>query len=148
MNFRKKSVWFAAAILVIALTSRIAWTHPAPAKDRASILLSQALPKLAGDHLKATLVDVRYGPGESSPAHSHPCPVIVHVVEGLIRTQVQGEPEATYKTGDSFYEGPNGVHAVSANASATEPAEFVALFICDHDGPLSTNVTDTNTKGK
>ncbi len=148
MKSHKKFLWSATAILVIAFTSRIAWTHPAPAKDRASILLSQALPRLAGDHLKATLVDVRYGPGESSPAHIHSCPVIVHVVEGSIRTQVQGEPEATYKTGDSFYEGPNGIHAVSANASATEPAEFVALLICDHDGPLSTNVTDMNTKGK
>jgi len=147
MKTLKNLAWIAAAGCVTILANRAGWTHPLPAKDRASILLSHALPKLAGDHLKATLVDVRYGPGESSPPHSHSCPVIVHVVEGAIRTQVQGELETTYKVGDSFYEGPNSVHAVSANASATEPAEFVAVLICDHEGPLSTNVPARNMKG-
>ena len=120
----------------------------APVKDRASILLSESLPKSDGEHLKATLVEVRYGPGESSPPHSHPCPVLVYVVEGSIRTQVKGEPEHVYKPGDSFYEGPNGVHVVSANASATEPAKFVALLICDHETPLSVNVPDPKGNGR
>jgi len=90
-----------------------------------------------GDHLKAVLLEVRYGPGEFSQPHSHPCAVIGYVVEGAIRSQVKGEAEMTYKAGESFYEAPNGVHLVSANASATEPAKFVAYMICDHDAPLS-----------
>jgi len=90
-----------------------------------------------GDHLKATLVEVHYGPGESSAPHSHPCPVIGYVVAGTLRTQLRGEAEAVYTAGESFYEAANGVHAVSANASATEPAKFVAFFVCDHNAPLS-----------
>jgi quercetin dioxygenase-like cupin family protein len=110
------------------------------AKERARIVISKQLPKLDGDHLKVTLVEVNYGPGEASTPHSHPCPVIGYVVEGAIRSQVQGEPEATYKTGESFYEAANGVHQVSANASATQPAKLLAYFICDHDAPLSVNL--------
>jgi quercetin dioxygenase-like cupin family protein len=111
-----------------------------PAKDRVRTVLSKPLPKLNGDHLKAVLLEVRYGPGEASSPHSHPCAVIGYVVEGSVRTQVKGEPEAIYKVGESFYEAPNGVHLVSANASSTEPAMFLAYLLCDRDAPLSVDV--------
>jgi quercetin dioxygenase-like cupin family protein len=138
-----------AMILWTAVLGRpLAWTqtpngttHP-ETKERARVALSQVLPKLDGTHLKATVVEVHYGPGESSPPHSHPCAVIGYVVEGALGTQVKGKPQATYKVGESFYEAPKGVHVVSANASQTEAATFIAYFVCDHDGPLSTDVTD------
>jgi quercetin dioxygenase-like cupin family protein len=69
------------------------------------------------------------------------------VVEGSIRTQVQGQFEAIVKTGESFYEAPDGVHVVSANASQTEPASFIAFFVCDHDAPLSSDVSSAVTPG-
>jgi quercetin dioxygenase-like cupin family protein len=117
-------------------------TSRGQAKDRARTVLSQELPTLDGAHLKAILIEVNYGPGEASPPHSHPCAVIGYVVEGSIRTQVKGEPEVIYTAGQSFYEAPNGIHLVSANASSTEPAELVAYLICDHDTTLSVNVPE------
>jgi quercetin dioxygenase-like cupin family protein len=111
--------------------------HP---KERARVVLSTPLPALEGSHLKTTLVEVNYGPGEASPPHSHPCAVVGYVVEGTLRTQVEGEPERVYEAGGSFYEPPNGVHAVSANASATKPAKLVAYFVCDRDTPLSVDL--------
>lgn len=110
-------------------------------KERARIVVSKPLPKLDGDHLKAVLVEVRYGPGESSTPHTHPCAVIGYVAEGNLRTQVKGEPEMTYQAGESFYEAPNGVHLVSANASSTQPARLLAYLICDRDAPLSVDVS-------
>ena len=110
------------------------------AKERARVAFVHALPKLEGNHLQATVVEVHYGPGESSAPHSHPCAVIGYVIGGTLRTQVKGEREAIYKVGESFYEAPNGVHQVSANASSTEPADFIAYFICDHEQPLSSDV--------
>jgi quercetin dioxygenase-like cupin family protein len=92
---------------------------------------------LNGEKLVVNVIEVTYGPGEASSPHSHPCPVIAYVAEGEIRSQVEGQPEAVYKAGDSFYEAPNGVHAVSANASPTKPAKLVAFFVCDHVAPLS-----------
>ncbi len=56
--------------------------------------------------------------------------------------QVQGQSEMVYKAGQSFYEAPNGVHLVSANASTTEPAKFLAYLICDRDTPLSIDVPE------
>jgi quercetin dioxygenase-like cupin family protein len=109
-------------------------------QQRDRIAFARALPALDGAHLKATLVEVTYGPGESSHPHSHPCPVIGYVIAGTVKMQVKGEAEAIYRAGESFYEAPQGVHEVSANASATEPATFLAYFVCDREGPLSTPV--------
>jgi quercetin dioxygenase-like cupin family protein len=103
----------------------------------ARVAFAHALPALDGQRLKATVVEVRYGPGGSSPAHSHPCPVIGYVVQGALRTQVAGEPARLVHAGESFYEAPNGVHAVSANGSQTDSVRFLAYFTCDREGPLS-----------
>jgi quercetin dioxygenase-like cupin family protein len=89
--------------------------------------------------------EVTYGPGEWSPAHSHLCAVIGYVIEGAVRMQVKGEPEATYKAGQSLYEAPNGVHAISANASKTERARFLAYFTCDRESPLTVAAPESTT---
>jgi quercetin dioxygenase-like cupin family protein len=101
------------------------------------VAISQRLPRMDGNHLEAKAIEVTYQPGASSPAHSHPCAVIAYVAEGTIRSQVNNEPERDYKVGETFYEAPNGVHRVSANASQTEPAKLIAFFVCDHEGPLT-----------
>jgi quercetin dioxygenase-like cupin family protein len=102
---------------------------------------------LDGDHLKATVVEVHYAAGESSPPHSHPCAVIGYVIAGALRTRAGSEPEAIYRAGEGFYEAPNLVHELSANASQTEPATFLAYFVCDHDAPLSTDVPEPAHRG-
>jgi quercetin dioxygenase-like cupin family protein len=133
----------AIAALCVVAAGFLGWdqvrsdTQRAEKSERARVVLTEGLPKMDGEHLKATLVEMNYGPGESSEPHSHPCPVIGYVVAGALRTQVRGEKEAVYRAGESFYEPANGVHAVSANASATEPAKLIAYFVCDHDAPLS-----------
>jgi quercetin dioxygenase-like cupin family protein len=113
------------------------------------IAISHDLPKMDGEHLKATAVEVTYGPGGFSKQHSHPCPVIGYVIEGAYRTQVKGEPEAVYRAGETFYENPNGVHQISSNASKTEKVKFLAYFICDSDKALSVDVPEAkNGPGK
>jgi quercetin dioxygenase-like cupin family protein len=142
------------ALLLAIVAGSVAWararagTSHSVARQRARVVLSQALPKLDGEQLKATLVDVSYGPGESSPPHLHPCAVIGYVVEGALRTQINGEPEMIYRAGESFYEAPNGVHAISANAGTAEPAKFVAFFVCDRETPLSVDVPGSKVPGE
>jgi quercetin dioxygenase-like cupin family protein len=114
------------------------------ASDRYS---AKPFPHMNGDHLKTVGVEVSYAPGASSVPHSHPCAVTGYVLQGAIRTQVRGEPEAVYQAGQSFYEPPNGVHQVSANASGTEPARLLAVFTCDSDAPLTVPVADSGQTG-
>ena len=76
---------------------------------------------------------VEYGPGGFSPGHTHPKSAFIYatVLEGAIRSKVNDGPETTYKAGQSFSEMPGDRHAVSANASETEPAELLAVFVLD-----------------
>src|SRR5271167_1134143 len=112
------------------------------------IVFSHALPQLDPSHLQVTTVEVTYPPGGSSAPHSHPCPVIGYVLKGAVRMQVKGGAPSTYTVGDSFYEAPNGVHLISENVSAKEPATFLAYFICDHSTPLSVKVPAMPSKGE
>ncbi len=153
MNASRMRKPAAVMVSIAVLGSAFVWTRTtrsaaqSQAREQASMVFSHALPKLNGEHLHVSVVEVRYGPGESSPQHSHPCPVIGYVVEGSYRMQVKGEPETIYKAGQSFYEAPNGVHLVSANASSTEPVKFIAYFVCDQDTPLSVPAPASKTGG-
>jgi quercetin dioxygenase-like cupin family protein len=101
---------------------------------------SHSLPEMDGKNLKVHVVDVKYAPGETSKPHTHPCPVIGYIVSGTIRHQVKGEPEAVYHVGQTFYEAPNGIHLESTNDSKIQPAELLAIFVCDHETPLTKRV--------
>lgn len=106
--------------------------------EQDTVRIQQNMPLMDGHNLAATLVEVTYGPGAASEAHSHPCPVIGYVIEGTIESQVQGQALGRYEAGQTFYEPPNGVHAVSRNGSKDRPARLLAYFLCDKAGPLST----------
>jgi quercetin dioxygenase-like cupin family protein len=51
--------------------------------------------------------------------------------------QLAGQEPRTYRAGESFFETPADVHAVSENASQTAPARFLVFFTCDREGPRS-----------
>jgi quercetin dioxygenase-like cupin family protein len=132
------------ALLCLALAA-CGTAPPAPPGGDAAVrsVLTQTLPAMDGAKLHVTVVEVSYAPGGSSKPHSHPCPVIGYVLDGSLRSGVRGGADSVYHAGETFYEEPNGVHAVSANASGTEPVRFLAYFICDRDAPLSRSINDT-----
>lgn len=140
-SVRSQPAFAAAAVALVAIGAwRAADAQPSapPASGASSrVVATRALPPLDGSRLEATLVEVTYPPGATSSPHSHPCAVIGYVVSGAVRMQVKGEAEAVYHAGQTFYEAPNGVHQVSANASATEPATFIASFTCDRRTALT-----------
>jgi quercetin dioxygenase-like cupin family protein len=69
---------------------------------------------------------------------------MAYVIAGVIRSQVEGEPARVYHAGETWSEAPGAHHAISENASATERAELLAVFLLDTgDGPLT---TDDNAK--
>lgn len=149
MKTVNKIIFHIAVLLCGVLVASPVWsqelskgTNEGP-KERARVLFSTEVPNLNSNHLKATLVEVNYGPGEASLPHSHPCAVIGYVVAGALRTQVKGQPEMMYQAGGTFYEAANGIHLVSANASTTQPAKLLAYLICDQNAPLSVDLPET-----
>ncbi|HSB53829.1 MAG TPA: cupin domain-containing protein [Gemmatimonadales bacterium] len=101
------------------------------------LVLTQRLPLLRGDRLQVQVVEVTYPPGGESEPHSHPCAVVGYVADGAFHSQVDGGPDTVYRAGQSFYEAPNAVHRISANASADRPVRFTATFVCDSTAALT-----------
>jgi quercetin dioxygenase-like cupin family protein len=98
---------------------------------------AEKLPNVPGNDL--TAVVVRYAPGGKSPAHHHAGSVFAYVLSGAIRSQISmGESAKVYRAGESFFEPPGSQHLVSENASATEPASLLAVFVASDGAQLTT----------
>ena len=75
------------------------------------------------------MITVEYPPGAVEHIHRHNAYAFVYVLEGTIVEQVRGGKELTLTPGQTFYEGPDDVHTVGRNASATQPAKFVVVLL-------------------
>ena len=53
------------------------------------------------------------------------------MLEGAIRSQVNDGPVVIYKTAESFFGMPGDRHGVSENASTTQRARLLAVFLVD-----------------
>lgn len=104
--------------------------------DKVEVITSHALPNVPGK--RVTVVRVSYGPGGFTKPHRHAGSVTATITKGQIRSQLGGGPVETFGVGQSFFEPPGTMHMVSANASATEPAELIAVFIADEGAELTT----------
>lgn len=103
--------------------------------SRVTLVYEHPLPNVPGKSIKGVLVE--YGPGGSSAAHTHAASAFIYatILEGAIRSSVNGGPTVTYKAGENFSEMPGDRHSVSENASKTEPARLLAVFVVDTDEP-------------
>src|SRR6516162_2562917 len=104
--------------------------------DKVEPIGSYALPNVPGK--RVTIVRVTYGPGGFSRPHRHAGSVTAYITRGEIRSQLGGGPVETFTVGQTFFEPPGSTHVVSANASATEPAELIAVFVADEGAQLTT----------
>jgi quercetin dioxygenase-like cupin family protein len=111
-------------------------SEPAGPLETIEPVTSHALPNVPGK--RVTIVRVSYGPGGFTRAHRHAGSVTAYVTKGEIRSQLGGGPVDTFKAGQSFFEPPGATHLVSANASNTEPAELIAVFVADEGAQLTT----------
>jgi quercetin dioxygenase-like cupin family protein len=129
---RMRQILIATTVCAASLlTAHAAETPPAAPLAKITIVFDQALPNVPGKSMKGVLVE--YGPGGSSPAHIHASSAFIYatVLEGAIRSQVNDGPAKVYRKGENFSERPGDRHAVSANASDTEPAKLLAVFVVD-----------------
>jgi quercetin dioxygenase-like cupin family protein len=94
------------------------------------------LPNVPGQTLTAEVVE--YPPGGKSSVHHHAGSVFAYILTGRIRSQNSATgPARIYKAGETFFEPPGSNHLVSENASASEPASLLAIFIAE-DGAVLT----------
>jgi quercetin dioxygenase-like cupin family protein len=117
-------------ILLPTLLACAALATPAKAQS-VTPKFEQAISNIPGKSLVA--VEVNFKPGETSASHHHAKSAFlyVYVLQGAIENQLEGEAAHIYRAGDSFFEPPGAHHVLGRNASATEPAKLLAMFVVD-----------------
>jgi quercetin dioxygenase-like cupin family protein len=121
----------ASALAALAATATVApASAQAPAGGRGAgrrEVIKQSLP--GEPERQLILVEISYAPGEASPPHTHANGVMAYVVSGAIASRVNDGPEQTYRAGDAWWEPVGAIHRISRNASTTEPATLLAIFV-------------------
>jgi quercetin dioxygenase-like cupin family protein len=117
-------------VILLCLVTSTAMAQEA----KVASLMSKALAENPGKEV--LMITVEYPPGSVDPIHRHNAQAFVYVLEGSIVMQVRGGKEVTLTPGQTFYEGPDDVHVVGRNASATEPAKFLVVLIKDKGAPV------------
>jgi quercetin dioxygenase-like cupin family protein len=85
---------------------------------------------VAGKTMSALVV--KYAPGGKTPGHRHGSAFVVgYVLSGAIRSRVDNGPARDFHAGESWTEKPGAHHMISENASATEPAALLAIFVAN-----------------
>ncbi|WP_269759005.1 cupin domain-containing protein [Variovorax sp. E3] len=104
--------------------------EPAAPRETISPAFAHAIANVPGKTMTALVVS--YAPGGKTPAHRHGKAFVVgYVLEGAIRSRLDNGKEQVFHAGESWTEAPGAHHAVSDNASTTEPAKLLAIFIAD-----------------
>lgn len=121
------------------LTTLALGVSSAPNLEQVKPVFEHAIPNIEGKSLIAVVVT--YAPGGKSPAHHHARSAFIYayVLSGAIRSQVDDQPAKIYQVGEGFYEVPGSHHRISENASDTDPASLLAVFVVDsNDKALTT----------
>jgi quercetin dioxygenase-like cupin family protein len=136
---KTRSLVIAASFTAFVLfTLTLAQSTPPP-RAKAAPVFDQPIPNIPGKSVIAAVVE--YPPGAKSPSHHHAKSafILAYVLSGAVRSQVDDQPVKVYKAGETWFENPGAHHKVSENASATEPAKLLAVFVVDsNDKPLTT----------
>lgn len=133
-GFSSASLLSLALVAAASSPDRVA-AQPAPAGTGSTRreVIKQGLP--GEPQREITLVEVTYPPGAGSPPHMHANGVMAFVVSGTIASKVGDAPEQTFGAGDAWWEPTGAIHRVSRNASHTEPAKLLAIYVAPKGAP-------------
>lgn len=130
--------WIAAATAGAMCAGAALFSSPVASAtgDHHRLVFSQPLPNVPGESLTAIVVS--YDPGGKSDSHHHSGSVFAYVLSGAIRSQNSATgPVRVYRAGEAFFEPPGSTHLINENASTTEPASLLAVFVADTGAMLT-----------
>lgn len=123
----------AFAVTAISLAAAPQAAHAAdatPVRESIAPAFAEALPNVPGKTITALVVD--YPPAGKSIPHRHGQSFVIgYVLSGAIRSGINGGEAHVYHAGEHWTENPGVHHTVSENASSTEPAKLLAIFVAD-----------------
>ncbi|HEX6509295.1 MAG TPA: cupin domain-containing protein [Chloroflexota bacterium] len=107
-----------------------------PAKSPTPVVRKDLLTASIAGSKEVSRVEIKqidFQPGQKSGLHHHPIPVVGYVARGSIAFQLEGGVLQTLHAGDPFFEPANTRVPHFDNASASEPATFIAYYLLGKD---------------
>ncbi|AXF05656.1 cupin domain-containing protein [Paraburkholderia hospita] len=131
----------AASYVTLAIVTACSASAHDGAGQTVSKNFDEVIANVPGKSLIA--VEVDYAPGAASPPHTHAKSAFIYayVIKGAIESKVNDGETHIYRAGESWSEPPGAIHSISRNASKTEPAKLIAVFVLDtNDKALTTPI--------
>lgn len=138
----------ATAMLASSVTywTLAGWPSMAPSQAHAQSQPPASTGVRQIDLFKTTMTDVlgrevtirrtERDPGNGSGPHRHPgSHTFGYVLEGTYEIKVDDGPVQRLGPGQTFYEPPNALHAVSRNGSSTQPVKYLVIQVSDPTKP-------------
>jgi quercetin dioxygenase-like cupin family protein len=121
------------------LASSVTYLALAQGQPAGSGVRQTELFKTTMDDVLGRVVTVRRterDPGNGSGPHRHPgSHTIGYVLEGTYEVKVGDGPLQKLGPGETFYEPPGALHAVSRNGSSTQAVKYLVIQISDPTKP-------------
>lgn len=128
----KTSFVVGAVLAAVMLAPAIAADAPAgPSGVKRTELQRWDVP---GSPYTNIVVAVEVEPNAGLPLHTHPGAEIDYITAGTILVSIPGQPDKTYKAGDSFKVEPGIPH--SGKNVGTVPYKALSIFVVEKDKPL------------
>ena len=100
------------------------------------MVASEQLPNMPGNSVSARLVSYRAWRADRRRITMRQCARLCSDRGDPLENSATG-PARLYRAGESFFEPPGSEHLVSENASATEPASLLAVFVASDGAELT-----------
>ncbi|KWX60697.1 cupin domain-containing protein [Mycobacterium sp. NAZ190054] len=126
------------AAAIVGCAPAAAPHHPAPPTEITTIephssetlapLFEQAIPNVPGKTFTSAIVT--FPPAARAMPHRHgDAFVYAYVLEGSVRSHLEGEPAHVYHQGENWSEPPGAHHLATENSSPVEPAKLLVVFV-------------------
>jgi quercetin dioxygenase-like cupin family protein len=120
----------------LGIPPSLAQAPAAPPGQRSTELFNRVMDDVLGRRLTVRLTE--RDPGNGSAAHRHPgSHTVGYILEGTYEVKIDDGPVRTLKPGEVFYEAPNALHAVSRNASTSQPLKYLVIQVSDPSKPAT-----------
>src|SRR5262245_32539992 len=131
---------FASLVTYLVLAPGSIWTA-AHAQAQPTGVKQTELFKTTMNDVMGRVFSVRVlerDPGTGSPAHRHPgSHTVGYILEGSYEVKIDDGTVTKRGPGETFYEAPNALHAVSRNGSKTAPVKYLVIQVSDPTKPAT-----------
>jgi quercetin dioxygenase-like cupin family protein len=107
-------------------------------EDRTAIVTEIAAWPIEGlEGKEGRMLTVEIPPGLHAPPHRHPGWQFIHVLEGRVISQMEGEPAREYGPGEVWYEPRNRLHVDVGNDSPDTWTKVLVFYLTEPGQPVT-----------